>query len=122
MSRAKRERERIARRDTARATRGPVDMQAVAQKMQAVMQTHGAFFGVPANGRGFILFGPSPRPQHEYVNGGPDDGLLQTDAPVLVFTDVMVKPHSTQGEPPYCDPLRRDLCPNIKKVRLADYI
>jgi|HubBroStandDraft_1064217.scaffolds.fasta_scaffold60530_1 hypothetical protein len=97
----------------------PEGMAIILGTMQAFVKAEGASYGVPCNGRGIILVAPNAK--GDYVRGGADDGLKVTDDIVLVFDDVMLKPHSTEGEPPYVDPSRTDLCPNIRHVRLSDY-
>lgn len=98
----------------------PEGMMMIVGTMRAVVEAEGASYGVPCNGRGFIIAAPNAK--GTYAIGGPDDGLKVTDDLVLVFDDVMIKPHATEGEPPYVDVARIDLCPNIRHVRLSDHM
>lgn len=98
----------------------PQGMQTMLRTMQASIQAEGASYAVPCNGRGIIICAPNAK--GTYIQGGADDGLKKTDELVLVFDDVILKPYSTEGEPPYVDPTRADLCPNIKHVCLSDYL
>jgi hypothetical protein len=94
------------------------DLQEVANAMRDIMRKEGACFAVPANGRGAFIFDKdAPNP----FDPNDNSGLMRTDKLVLVFEDVIIKGKSTKGEPPYCDPERLDLCPNIRRVKLSDY-
>jgi len=90
----------------------------VLNAMHDIMLAERASFAVPANGRGGFMFTKdSPNPFDPNDNGG----LMRTDKLGLVFEDVILKENSTNGEPPYCDPDRLDLCPNIRRVKLSDF-
>jgi hypothetical protein len=96
-----------------------MDIAETMQAMGAAVLKENATAGVPSDGRGIIIHAPKGSPgdvAHSYT----DEGWLKTDGLVLVFEDIVA---GTGGaEPDRVRISRPDLCPNMRKVRLTDYV